>query len=202
MSVRNGKAAVKRTAKVPKGRRSVRKLLPQAYPSERKAKSLHLNEEPPPYSTRKPLPHGRPFTTIDLFCGAGGITQGFRLAGFHCLYANDINHWAIETFRANHPGTRADNRPIEQVDAAALRRELNLEPGELDVIVGGPPCQGFSINAPERFLEDPRNSLFKHYIRHIRKFERPSFVPLRTRSYSDPFNHSRFTSNSIPDRWE
>jgi len=110
-------------------------------------------------------------TTIDLFCGAGGITEGFRRAGFSCLYANDIDHWAIETFKANHPGTRADNRPVEDIDAAALRRELRLEPGDLDVVVGGPPCQGFSINAPERFLDDPRNSLFKHYVRFLDEFK-------------------------------
>ncbi|MGC3991539.1 MAG: DNA cytosine methyltransferase [Chthoniobacteraceae bacterium] len=109
--------------------------------------------------------------TIDLFCGAGGITEGFRRAGFSCLYGNDIDRWAVETFRANHPNTVADNRPIEQVDAAALRRSLNLEPGQLDVLVGGPPCQGFSINAPERFLQDPRNSLFKHYIRFLDEFQ-------------------------------
>lgn len=111
------------------------------------------------------------FSTLDLFCGAGGITEGFRRAGFSCLYGNDIDHWAVETFRANHPNTTADNRPIEQVDAAALRRSLNLQPGQLDVLVGGPPCQGFSINAPERFLEDPRNSLFKHYVRFLDEFQ-------------------------------
>jgi DNA (cytosine-5)-methyltransferase 1 len=111
------------------------------------------------------------FSTLDLFCGAGGITEGFRRAGFSCLYGNDIEHWAVETFRANHPNTTADNRPIEQVDAAALRRSLDLRPGQLDVLVGGPPCQGFSINAPERFLEDPRNSLFKHYVRFLDEFQ-------------------------------
>ncbi len=116
------------------------------------------------------------FSTIDLFCGAGGITEGFRRAGFACLYANDIEHWAIETFRANHPGTRTDNRPVEKVDARALRQELGLEKGELDVIVGGPPCQGFSINAPERFLDDPRNSLFKHYVRFLDEFEPKSLL--------------------------
>ncbi len=130
-----------------------------------------LREESPPYQVSPHLVLSRQFSTIDLFCGAGGITEGFRRAGFVCLYANDISHWAVETFRANHPTTHADNRPIEQVDAAALRRELNLERGELDVIVGGPPCQGFSINAPERFLDDPRNSLFKHYIRFLEEFE-------------------------------
>lgn len=113
----------------------------------------------------------RRWTALDLFCGAGGITEGFRQAGFECVYANDINTWAIKTFRANHPTTLADNRPIREVDAAALRKELGMAKGELDVLVGGPPCQGFSINAPERFLEDPRNSLFCDYLRFIEEFE-------------------------------
>lgn len=133
--------------------------------------SCILRENPPEYGT--PLCRIEPvaFSTLDLFCGAGGITEGFRRAGFSCLYANDIDHWAVETFRANHPNTTADNRPIEQVDAAALRRSLSLQPGQLDVLVGGPPCQGFSINAPERFLHDPRNSLFKHYVRFLDEFQ-------------------------------
>lgn len=130
----------------------------------------NLREDSTEY--RSPIP----FTTLDLFCGAGGITEGFRQSGYNCVYANDINSWAIETFRANHPSTLAENRPIEQVDASALRRELGLRKGELDVIVGGPPCQGFSINAPERFLEDPRNGLFRHYIRFIDEFEPKSLL--------------------------
>lgn len=116
------------------------------------------------------------WTSLDLFCGAGGITEGFRRAGFECLYANDINEWAIKTFRANHATTLADNRPIEEVDARKLRKELGIDKGELDILVGGPPCQGFSINAPERFLDDPRNSLFRHYVRFIDEFEPKSLL--------------------------
>jgi len=127
---------------------------------------LVMREEPAAYGAKDANP-----TTLDLFCGAGGITEGFRRAGFECLYANDINHWAIQTFRANHPTILADNRPIEQVNAAALRKKLALKKGELDVLVGGPPCQGFSINAPERFLDDERNSLFRHYIRFLDEFQ-------------------------------
>ena len=120
---------------------------------------------------RMPGDHRRTLTTVDLFCGAGGITEGFRRAGYECLYANDINAWAIQTFRANHPTTLAEDCPIEEVDATALRRKLKLQKGELDVLVGGPPCQGFSINAPERFLEDSRNSLFRHYVRFLDEFQ-------------------------------
>jgi hypothetical protein len=166
--VSSPKKQVRTKAKPRTAKKPVRKSLTRR--RDKEATSV-IRETPPEYGT--PVCHVEPmaFSTLDLFCGAGGITEGFRRAGFSCLYANDINHWAVETFRANHPNTAADNRPIEQVDAAALRRSLNLRAGQLDVLVGGPPCQGFSINAPERFLEDPRNSLFKHYIRFLDEFQ-------------------------------
>jgi DNA (cytosine-5)-methyltransferase 1 len=108
--------------------------------------------------------------SLDLFCGAGGITEGFRQVGFTCLYGNDAMPEAIETFSANHAHAWADHRPIEKVSASYVRRKLGLKRGELDVLVGGPPCQGFSINAPERFLQDPRNRLFKDYVRFVEEF--------------------------------
>lgn len=110
-------------------------------------------------------------TNIDLFCGAGGLTEGFKRAGFQCLYGNDVSHDAIRTFKLNHPEAIADHRPIEQVDPREVRKRLNVKKGELSVVTGGPPCQGFSINAPERFLDDPRNALFKHYVRFLDEFE-------------------------------
>jgi DNA (cytosine-5)-methyltransferase 1 len=118
----------------------------------------------------------RGMTTIDLFAGAGGITEGFRQAGFNCLFANDFNDWAVETFRLNHQGVPVFGGPIEELDALRIMREIGLVRGELDCLVGGPPCQGFSINAPERFLEDPRNKLFKHYLRFVDAFHPKTFV--------------------------
>lgn len=117
-----------------------------------------------------------PLRTIDLFCGAGGITEGFRQAGYVSLYGNDVMQEAIETFKLNHPETIGDCRPIEQVAPAEIRERLGLQPGELDVLVGGPPCQGFSINAPERFLNDPRNKLFTHYERFLEEFQPKVFL--------------------------
>lgn len=137
----------------------------------KKHKSLRLVASEP---ATKPYRHL--LTSIDLFCGAGGITQGFHQAGYRCLYANDLMPEAIETFRSNHSSTRAECKPIENVDASALRRALNINKGVLDVLVGGPPCQGFSINAPSRFLSDPRNSLFTHYARFVAEFEPKVFV--------------------------
>lgn len=116
------------------------------------------------------------FTSIDLFCGAGGITEGFRQQGFRCLYANDCMPEAIQTFSENHPGTWADPRSIEDIDPAKIRVKLGLEKGELDVLAGGPPCQGFSINAPDRFLSDPRNKLFQHYARFVDEFRPKAFL--------------------------
>lgn len=115
-------------------------------------------------------------STIDLFCGAGGIAEGFRQEGFRCLYGNDFMAEAMKTFAHNHPDAIADCRPIEDVDAAVVREQLQLAPGDLDVLVGGPPCQGFSINAPDRFLADPRNKLFQHYARFVREFQPKTFV--------------------------
>jgi DNA (cytosine-5)-methyltransferase 1 len=114
--------------------------------------------------------------SIDLFCGAGGIAEGFRQAGFRCLYGNDVMSSAIETFAFNHPSAIAECCPIGEVDAPSLRSKLNLMPGELDVLVGGPPCQGFSINAPGRFLHDPRNQLFRDYARMLLEFQPKCFL--------------------------
>jgi DNA (cytosine-5)-methyltransferase 1 len=115
-------------------------------------------------------------TTIDLFCGAGGITEGFRQAGFSCLYGNDFNEWAIRSFARNHEEAWADGRKVEEIDPKTVRKKLGVEKGELDVLCGGPPCQGFSINAPERFLDDPRNILFKHSIRFLDEFQPKTFL--------------------------
>ena len=114
--------------------------------------------------------------TLDLFCGAGGITEGFRQAGFTCLYGNDVNEWAAKTFSLNHPNALTDSRAIESIKPMDIRRQLKLRAGDLDVLVGGPPCQGFSINAPERFLDDPRNKLFKNYLAFIDEFNPKTFL--------------------------
>src|SRR6202035_1236483 len=67
-------------------------------------------------------------------------------------------------------------RNIEDVKASDIRAKLKLRKGDLDLLAGGPPCQGFSINAPERFLSDPRNKLFKDYVRFLEEFEPKTFL--------------------------
>lgn len=104
--------------------------------------------------------------SISLFAGAGGCSLGFRNAGFEIVYATDIDKRAVETYKKNFPETRSECRDINDIDFNQLLRELNLRPGELDMLIGGPPCQGFST-AGTRFWDDPRNHLLKQYIRAL-----------------------------------
>ncbi len=114
-------------------------------------------------------------TMIDLFAGAGGLSTGLRDAGFQSLYANEIKKPYAQTFALNHPDTLVDQRDIRTVDAKLVRERLGLARGQLDLLAGGPPCQGFSINAPIRSTDDARNHLFKEYLRFVEEF-RPQVV--------------------------
>jgi DNA (cytosine-5)-methyltransferase 1 len=99
---------------------------------------------------------------ISLFSGAGGCSLGFKRAGYNIIYAMDIDSTAIETYRYNFPETICDVADIREIDWRLLMSRLNLIRGELDMLIGGPPCQGFST-AGMRFWDDPRNTLLKSY---------------------------------------
>jgi len=104
-------------------------------------------------------------TLVDLFAGAGGLSCGLEMAGFYPVFANEINPVYAETYARNHPGVEVAVDDIRAVHDRDLNESLNLSPGELDLLAGGPPCQGFSINAPIRSLDDERNHLFKDFLR-------------------------------------
>ncbi|MBF2755544.1 MAG: DNA cytosine methyltransferase [Gammaproteobacteria bacterium AqS3] len=106
-------------------------------------------------------------TAIDLFCGAGGLSQGFMKAGFDILAANDFDGHAASTFKLNHPGTAFFDGPIEDIDPKDFLNVSNLKQGELDVLMGGPPCQAFSVNNHRRGMHDARSGLFREYLRMV-----------------------------------
>lgn len=114
---------------------------------------------------------------IDLFSGCGGISLGFKRAGFDILMGIDNNETALETFKENFPGAVTYNGDIAQLDPYEVMNSLNIQQGELECLVGGPPCQGFSKNVPakNRFFDDERNLLVTHFLRFVEAM-RPKMV--------------------------
>ena len=98
--------------------------------------------------------------SIDLFAGAGGLSCGLKQAGFSPLLANEWIPQFAETYKLNHPEAKVVVGDVREVSETDLKRKLGVLSGEVDLVAGGPPCQGFSINAPIRSLNDERNHLF------------------------------------------
>ena len=113
--------------------------------------------------------------SVDFFSGAGGLTCGLKMAGFESILGSDIHAVYAKTFAQNNPKTHVITRDIRELSEHAILELTGLKPGELDLIAGGPPCQGFSINAPIRSLDDQRNNLFKEYLR-IANILRPKAI--------------------------
>jgi DNA (cytosine-5)-methyltransferase 1 len=160
----------------------------------RRAKPDTLREDSLPYRVNGQV-LAEKLRFIDLFCGCGGFTLGMLRAGFQCLAAIDFNREAVETFRSNlglkSPGQN-DFRDLPTVEHILERDLTQFHPKELsstigtqqiDVIVGGPPCQGFSTarqvdgaNHGRRLKEDPRRYLYREFLRYVESFEPRLFV--------------------------
>ncbi|MBU2919625.1 DNA cytosine methyltransferase [Psychrosphaera sp. F3M07] len=131
---------------------------------------------------------------IDLFSGAGGFSTGLEQCGFEIVLANELDPSISHTYKKNHPKTLMINLDINKfvnqiddnidlylnesgLDASTVKRKL----ANIDLVVGGPPCQGFSmagerIRKSKSFLDDPRNFLFNSYFKVIQKFEPEYFL--------------------------
>ena len=117
---------------------------------------------------------GQP-TVIDLFAGAGGMSEGFQQAGFRSALAVEYDKMAAKTFGYNHPSVPLLVDDVKNATEYAMLQAMgNGVPSHVDVICGGPPCQGFSL-AGQRITDDPRNTLFREFVRIVRLFQ-PSFV--------------------------
>lgn len=104
------------------------------------------------------------FTAVELFAGAGGLSIGLEKAGINVVIANEIMPDFAATLKANHPNTNVINEDIHKINFRAELKKLGLK--SVDVLSGGPPCQGFStIGSKNR--QDPRNSLFYEYLRAV-----------------------------------
>ena len=108
---------------------------------------------------------------LDLFSGCGGLSYGFELVGFKVIAG--IDNWsdALQTFKLNHSNATILNIDLGNVSPVEIKKKV----GKIDVIVGGPPCQGFSISG-HRNLNDPRNKLYKGFVELVKTFKPRVFV--------------------------
>src|SRR5690625_7896546 len=86
------------------------------------------------------------FKAIDLFCGAGGLTVGLQKAGFEVIAGVELNPVAIDTYRLNHKKHRLYDSDIRDLSPKKIMGDLGFKKGELDLLAGCPPCQGFSTH--------------------------------------------------------
>lgn len=112
----------------------------------------------------------RSLICVDLFCGAGGLTEGFRKAGFTSAFAVDFDEQAVQTFRYNHPDTVCLHRDVQSLSGKEILHAAGLKSGSVDVLCGGPPCQGYSLAGP-RIANDPKNHLFLDFVRLTSELE-------------------------------
>lgn len=113
-------------------------------------------------------------TMIDLFAGCGGLSKGLEQAGFKAIYANEINPICADTYKLN---IDIDANNVHVCDINDLIDEISLNNitfGDVDLVSGGPPCQGFSMANRQRIIDDPRNALYKSYLRFL-QIVKPKF---------------------------
>lgn len=120
------------------------------------------------------MPAKRP-VAIDLFCGAGGMSLGFKQAGFRVVGAFDNEERHVRAYRRNFPETPAYNIDLRETTGDDLLRLLGSSAGEVDLVFGGPPCQGFSVGG-KRALDDERNLLIYDFARLVRQIAPRYFV--------------------------
>lgn len=112
---------------------------------------------------------------IDLFCGCGGFSKGFEQAGFDVRLGIDIWQDAVTTFKANFPNAATITEDISILTGDDILAVAGMTADEVDVIIGGPPCQGFSLSG-KRLLDDPRNNLYKSFVRIVESIQPKAFV--------------------------
>ncbi|WP_218970433.1 DNA cytosine methyltransferase [Cytobacillus gottheilii] len=113
---------------------------------------------------------------VDLFCGAGGMSLGFKQAGYKIAFANDIEPSCIETYSFNHPELPKEYIYHEDINNIIDEIEERIRYKDVDVVIGGPPCQGFSNANRQRIIDDPRNKLYKSFVKIVENIQPKFFV--------------------------
>lgn len=113
------------------------------------------------------------YTVLDLFCGCGGLSLGFEHAGYNLLLGIDMWEDALVTYAHNHKNNNTLCADLANLNVEDVERKISRN--KVDVIIGGPPCQGFSI-AGKRIVTDERNSLYKAFVKMVEHFKPKAFV--------------------------
>jgi len=116
-----------------------------------------------------------PLSVLDLFCGCGGMTQGLIQAGLNVVAGIDVWDKAISSYSANFPAHQAICADLRELPPEEFQARHNSANVKFDLIVGGPPCQGFSI-AGKRAPDDPRSSLFMEYVKYLNFYQPKAFI--------------------------
>ncbi len=109
---------------------------------------------------------------IDLFSGVGGLSEGFVMKGFEIAFAVEIDTSIANSYKLNHPDVDMYSEDITQIDLNML---FNKYP-DINVVIGGPPCQGFSQKGKRLSIKDSRNYLFQYFVKFVAKFEPEYFL--------------------------
>ena len=115
------------------------------------------------------------YNVIDLFCGCGGFSKGFQEAGFNVRFGIDLWNDAIITYQKNFPDAIVLNEDIRKISGAQVLDLCGMTANEVDVIIGGPPCQGFSVSG-KRIIDDERNILYKSFVSLVDEIKPSVFV--------------------------
>lgn len=115
-------------------------------------------------------------TVVDLFCGAGGFSLGFSQTGFKTVFAVDNQECCVETYRINHPEVDETRIVCSGIENVSVELDLAIEGIDVDIVIGGPPCQGFSMANRQKLINDPRNKLYKYFVETIAKVKPKFFV--------------------------
>lgn len=116
------------------------------------------------------------FQSIDLFSGAGGLTLGLRNCGFKTIFASDFDQQISNTFKKNFPKIDFLCEDIKKINFQNIKEKYHLKKNDLDLIVGGPPCQGFSMANRKRIENDPRNLLFRNFYSAVKILKPKCFL--------------------------
>lgn len=116
------------------------------------------------------------YKLIDLFAGAGGITTGFHWAGFETVFANEYDPAIANSYKYNYPNVDLIVEDVRNIDFDKIKKDKGIKNGDIDVIAGGPPCQGFSMANRKRIEDDKRNLLFLEFVRAVKCFEPKCFL--------------------------